>query len=66
MDAYFISHFLNKSKIKNIESILETLTEGILETLTEIPSAGEYVKYNNNIFTVQTVQNNRIGKVRIV
>ena len=43
----------------------DTLAGFILETLTEIPSAGEYVKYNNNIFTVQTVQNNRIGKVKI-
>ena len=43
----------------------DTLAGFILETLTEIPAAGEYVEYDDMIFTVQTVQNNRIGKVRI-
>ena len=43
----------------------DTLAGFILETLTEIPAAGEYVKHEDMVFTVQTVQNNRIGKVRI-
>ena len=43
----------------------DTLAGFILETLTEIPTVGEHVEYGDRIFTVQTVQNNRIGKVRI-
>ena len=43
----------------------DTLAGFILETLTEIPTVGEHVEYGDRIFTVQTVQNNRIGKVQI-
>ena len=43
----------------------DTLAGFILDTLTDIPKAGEYVEFNNMIFTVQTVENNRIGKVKI-
>ena len=43
----------------------DTLAGFILETLTEIPTVGEHVEYKNIVFTVQTVQNNRIGKVQI-
>ena len=43
----------------------DTLAGFILDTLTDIPLTGEHVEYNNMIFTVQTVKNNRIGKVKI-
>ena len=43
----------------------DTLAGFILETLTEIPTVGEQVEYEDIVFTVQTVQNNRIGKVKI-
>ena len=43
----------------------DTLAGFILETLTEIPTIGEHVEYEDIVFTVQTVQNNRIGKVQI-
>ena len=43
----------------------DTLAGYILETLTEIPTIGEHVEFKNMIFTVKTVQNNRIGKVLI-
>ena len=43
----------------------DTLAGYILETLTEIPTVGEQVEYEDIVFTVQTVQNNRIGKVQI-
>ena len=43
----------------------DTLAGFILETLTEIPIVGEHVEYEDMVFTVQTVQNNRIGKVQI-
>tara|TARA_B100000945_G_C20404441_1_gene609220 strand:+ start:148 stop:1383 length:1236 start_codon:yes stop_codon:yes gene_type:complete len=43
----------------------DTLAGFILEKLTEIPKQGEYFNYNEMIFTVKTVKNNRIGKVNI-
>ena len=43
----------------------DTLAGFILETLTEIPIVGEHIEYEDMLFTVQTVQNNRIGKVQI-
>jgi len=43
----------------------DTLAGFFLETLTEIPTTGEHVEYKNMVFTVQTIQNNRIEKVRI-
>ena len=43
----------------------DTLAGFILNTLTDIPQIGEYIKYNKMKFTVQTVENNRIGKVKI-
>ena len=43
----------------------DTLAGFILDILTDIPQPGEYVEYNNMVFTVQTIQNNRIGKVCI-
>ena len=33
--------------------------------LTDIPKSGEFVEFHNFIFSVQTVENNRIGKVKI-
>ena len=48
-----------------IQRDYDTLAGFILETLTEIPAAGEHVEYEDMVFTVQMVQNNRIGKVRI-
>jgi len=43
----------------------DTLAGFILDTLTDIPQTGEHVEFNNRVFTVQTVENNRIGKVKI-
>ena len=43
----------------------DTLAGFILETLTEIPAAGEHVEFEDMVFTVKTVQNNRIGKILI-
>ena len=43
----------------------DTLAGFILDILTDIPQPGEYVEYNNMVFTVQTVENNRIGKIKI-
>jgi len=43
----------------------DTLAGFILDTLTDIPKPGEHVDYNDIIFMVQTVENNRIGKVKI-
>jgi len=43
----------------------DTLAGFILDTLTDIPKIGEYVDFQNRKFTVQTVENNRIGKVKI-
>ena len=43
----------------------DTLGGFILDILTDIPQTGEQVKFNNMIFTVQTVENNRIGKIKI-
>ena len=43
----------------------DTLAGFILEILTEIPVAGENVEFEDMIITVQTVINNRIGKVKI-
>mgnify|MGYP000621421721 FL=1 len=43
----------------------DTLAGFILETLTEIPAAGEHVEFEDMVFTVKTIQNNRIGKVLI-
>ena len=43
----------------------DTLVGFILDILTDIPQTGEQVEFNNMIFTVQTVENNRIGKIKI-
>ena len=43
----------------------DTLGGVILDTLTDIPKTGEHVDFQNMVFTVQTVENNRIGKVKI-
>jgi len=43
----------------------DTLAGFILDTLTDIPQMGEHVEFENIMFTVQTVENNRIGKVKI-
>tara|TARA_Y100001970_G_C14244767_1_gene867357 strand:- start:2851 stop:4083 length:1233 start_codon:yes stop_codon:yes gene_type:complete len=43
----------------------DTLAGFILDTLTDIPKSGEKIEYNNIIFSVQSVDNNRIGKVKI-
>ena len=44
----------------------DTLGGFILDTLTDIPKIGEFIEFNQIMFTVQTVNNNRIGKVKIV
>ena len=43
----------------------DTLAGFILETLTEIPTVGEHVEYEDIVYTVQSVENNRIGKVKL-
>ena len=43
----------------------DTLAGFILDTLTDIPKIGEHIDFQNMVFTVQTVENNRIGKVKI-
>ena len=43
----------------------DTLAGFILDTLTDIPKTGEHIDFQNMVFTVQTVENNRIGKVKI-
>ena len=43
----------------------DTLGGFILDILTDIPQTGEKVEFNNMIFTVQTIENNRIGKIKI-
>ena len=43
----------------------DTLAGFILDTLTDIPKTGEHVDFQNMVFTVQTVENNRIGKIKI-
>jgi len=43
----------------------DTLGGFILDILTDIPQAGEQVESNDMVFTVQTVENNRIGKIKI-
>ena len=43
----------------------DTLGGFILDTLTDIPKTGEHVDFQNMVFTVQTVENNRIEKVKI-
>jgi putative hemolysin len=47
------------------ERVYDTLAGFILDALTDIPKTGEYIEYKNIVFTVQTVDNNRIGKVKI-
>ena len=44
----------------------DTLAGFILDTLTDIPKTGEHVDFQNMVFTVQTVENNRIEKVKII
>ena len=43
----------------------DTLGGFILDILTDIPKIGEKVEFNNMVFTVQTIENNRIGKIKI-
>ena len=43
----------------------DTLGGFILDILTDIPQTGEMVEFNNMVFTVQTIENNRIGKIKI-
>ena len=43
----------------------DTLGGFILDILTDIPKTGEKVEFNNMVFTVQTIENNRIGKIKI-
>ena len=43
----------------------DTLGGFILDILTVIPQTGEQVEFNDMVFTVQTVENNRIGKIKI-
>ena len=52
-------------KHRNMAMRCGLMIQFILDILTDIPQVGEQVKYNNMVFTVQTVENNRIGKVRI-
>ena len=43
----------------------DTLGGFILDILTDIPQTGEQGEFNDMVFTVQTVENNRIGKIKI-
>ena len=43
----------------------DTLGGFILDILTDIPQTAEKVEFNNMVFTVQTIENNRIGKIKI-
>ena len=43
----------------------DTLGGFILDILTDIPKTGEMVEFNKMVFTVQTIENNRIGKIKI-
>ena len=43
----------------------DTLGGFILDILTDIPQTGEQVEFNDMVFTVQTVESNRIGKIKI-
>ena len=43
----------------------DTLGGFILDILTDIPQTGQQVEFNDMVFTVQTVENNRIGKIKI-
>ena len=43
----------------------DTLGGFILDILTDIPKTGEMIEFNNMVFTVQTIENNRIGKIKI-
>ena len=43
----------------------DTLGGFILNILTDIPQTGEQVEFNDMVFTVQTVENNRICKIKI-
>jgi len=43
----------------------DTLGGFILDILTDIPKTDEKVEFNNMIFTVKTIENNRIGKIKI-
>ena len=43
----------------------DTLGGFILDILTDIPQTGEQVEFNDMVFIVQTVENNRIGKIKI-
>ena len=43
----------------------DTLGGFILDILTDIPQKGEQEEFNDMVFTVQTVENNRIGKIKI-
>ena len=43
----------------------DTLAGFILEILTDIPESGASLEFNNMKFTVKSVENNRIGKVKI-
>jgi len=43
----------------------DTLGGFILDILTDIPQTGETVEFNNMVFIVQTIENNRIGKIKI-
>ena len=44
----------------------DTLAGFIFDILTDIPGAGESIKHDNTLFTVENVENNRIGKVKII
>ena len=44
----------------------DTLAGFILDTLTDIPQKGEKINFTKYIFVVQTVDNNRIGKIKIL
>ena len=43
----------------------DTLGGFILDILTDIPKIGQKINYEKFTFIVQTVKNNRIGKVKI-
>ena len=44
----------------------DTLGGFILNELQSIPQKNDIIKFNNNIFSVQTVENNRIGTIKVI
>ena len=44
----------------------DTLGGFILNELQSIPKKNDIIHFNNNIFSVQTIKNNRIGQIKVI